>query len=309
MTYIIAEIGSNWTTSEEAVLSVTKARQCGAHAVKFQMFTGKELYGTDSDRFLQPDITAIYNRCQDLGIDFLCTAFSAKGVKQIDPYVRAHKVASAEMMDTDILDAVSDTGKPLYISTGGHTLTEVNEVLAYLSPEAKRRTVLLYCESSYPCNGYMPEKLGLLSRATGMPVGVSDHSREIYLSAWMCDHFAVPLVEKHVNLVGADGPDAPHSLDEYEFRQFCDYLKGQIHPTDILSDAEVDMVVQHNRRLVATCDLPKGTAFVRGVNFGSYRGLHENAHALSPFEADRVNGKISARHIKAGDQICDGDFT
>jgi len=310
MTYIIGEIGSNWATDDDIVLSISRAKSAGASAVKLQLFNETDLYGpvADFERRCEPNIELAHQRCQELGMGFLCSVFNPSLVDYVNRFVKMHKIASAEMCDVDLLKAVAATGKPVILSTGGHTLAEIHQALDVLGP-ARHRTTLLYCESAYPSNRYMPEKLALLERSTGLPVGISDHSREVYLTAWMADHFAAPIVEKHVNLCGATGPDAPHSLDEEEFREFCSYLNNRhFLVSDVLSPNEVDMVVQHNRRLVTTCDVPRGAVLVKGINFGSYRGLTENAHALSPFEAGRVNGKIAARHIKAGEAICDGDI-
>jgi sialic acid synthase SpsE len=154
----------------------------------------------------------------------------------------------------------------------------------------------------------MPERLGLLQRESGLPVGLSDHSREVYLTAWLAQHYDIPIIEKHVNLVGADGPDAPHSLDFREFKQFCDYFGRSVMVRDILSDGEADMVTRHNRRLVLTCDVPCGTAFVRGLNFGSYRATYDCAQALNPFDWEECNGRLAVRDMLAGECICEGDY-
>lgn len=309
MTYVIAEVGSNYRSRDEQVASVRLAARAGADCVKFQAFTRRELYGHGGDEVgLRPDLEFLAKVAAEHGIDFMCTAFSAEGVAAVDAFVRTHKVASAEMCDTDILDAVARTGKPIMLSTGGHTMREVHQVLDYLGPVVSSRTTLLYCESAYPAVCTMPEKVGLLQRETGLPVGLSDHSREIFLSAWLAQYYSLPVVEKHVNLVGATGSDAPHSLDFDEFRRFVEYLKNDRYiVSDLLSLEESDMVTKHNRRIVATCDIAKGALLSR-LNFGFYRGTVENGHALSPLEAGRVKGKAATRDIKAGECICDGDF-
>jgi N-acetylneuraminate synthase len=286
------------------------AKDAGAHAVKFQLFNELELYGPDPGvtRRQYPPLARLAEACEALDLDFMCSAFSPGGVATVDPYVRIHKIASAEMMDPAILDAAKRSGKALIVSTGGHTMEEVHRTLDYLGP-AHARTTLLYCEAAYPATKTMPEKLGLLQRESGVPVGLSDHSREVYLTAWLAQHYDIPVLEKHVNLVGADGPDAPHSLDFNEFKDMCSYMQDRtMIVRDIISDDEVDMVVQHNRRLVLTCDVPQGATLVKGVNFGSYRGTYEEAHALNPFDWELCNGKVAVRDMKKLECICEGDF-
>ena len=311
MTHIICEIGSNFETEADQILSIERAAMAGAGSVKFQMFNERELYGPQVtiERRSIVDVSKLSRVAQDCNLGFLCSAFSADGVRAVDPYVGAHKIASAEMCDTDILSAVRETGKPIFLSTGGHSLMEVARALDWLGNEAEDRTILMYCESAYPSNGYMPEKLGLLQREMRVPVGISDHSKEVYLTAFMARHYDAPVIEKHVNLVGATGPDAGHSLDFDEFKEFCRYIKGpNITPADIVSSNEIDMVVQHNRRMIATCEIPEGTSLTKGINFGFYRGQDENAHALSPFECKRVNGKVASRNILVNEAICEGDY-
>ena len=310
MTMIIAEIGSNFSNEKQQMRAIELAAQAGADCIKYQLFTETDLYGplVDFERRSIVDVRKLSQHATNCGIGFLCTPFSPSGVKEIEPYVGAIKIASAEMCHVELLEAAKATGKPIILSTGGHTLGEVHRSICVLG-YAATRTTLMYCESAYPSNAYMPEKLGLLARETGLPVGVSDHSKEIYLTAWMAQHFDAPVIEKHVDFFAGSGPDSGHSLNYDEFVKFCRYLNDdRFIVNDILSDNEADMVTQHNRRLVATCDIPEGTVMVSNLNFGSYRGQSENAHALLPFYMGSVQGRVATRTINANEAICEGDY-
>ena len=107
--YIIAEIGSNWISLQGCIDSIWQAKECGADAVKFQMFTHEELYGVPGDdTFDLPRgfISELAQHCKAIDIDFMCTAFTADGVKFIDPFVKMHKVASSSASNEDLTDCV-----------------------------------------------------------------------------------------------------------------------------------------------------------------------------------------------------------
>jgi sialic acid synthase SpsE len=71
---------------------------------------------------------------------------------------------------------------------------------------------------------------------------------------------------------------------------------------------EKDMLLRHNRRLIAINPIKKGEFFVDGKNFGAYRSLKDDTHGLSGFESGFVNGKEAAKDMAVGDTIGPGDF-
>ena len=109
--YIIAEIGSNWCqfdTEKEnlncAKRQIEMAAEDGANAVKFQFFRASELYGSncydsnfsaDTDRCALPQewLSKLEICCSLNCVDFLCSAFSVKGILRVAPFVNMHKLA------------------------------------------------------------------------------------------------------------------------------------------------------------------------------------------------------------------------
>lgn len=309
---IIAEVGSNFSSLNEQIASVEKAKLAGADAVKFQYFTERDLYGPGyrAKRRSEPNLETLKKVADDRHIELMCSAFSAKGVEYVNRFVDCHKIASAEMCDLDILEAVKKTKKPFIVSTGGHTFTEVESLIDRYLPNT--HASLAYCESAYPAKCTLPERYVALQEAAayrGLEVGMSDHSTEIYATAWIAKVLRAPFIEKHVNLVDATGPDAGHSLDAAEFTAFCRYVrsKNQIK-VSLMDEAETDMYLQHNRRIVATCDIPEGTRLVRGINFGFFRGSYENAHFTNPLDWEQVHGKMATRNISQLEAISEGDY-
>src|SRR3990167_1071022 len=108
-TFIIAEIGSNWTSFEEAKDSISFAKQAGADAVKFQAFRVEALYGFYDSQYGEHRamggngelplewLPKLKEKADACGIEFMCSAFSPELYDVVNPYVLVHKIASSEL--------------------------------------------------------------------------------------------------------------------------------------------------------------------------------------------------------------------
>jgi sialic acid synthase SpsE len=130
--YIIAEIGSNWSTLGEAIGSIGIAAGCGVDAVKFQLFSHKDLYGFDGPGGgIEPDwLPQLKEKADACKVDFLCSAFSVEGVELVDKYVHVHKIAASEAAWPQLIDMVRDTGKPAIVTAGSLSVNEIMAVVA-----------------------------------------------------------------------------------------------------------------------------------------------------------------------------------
>ncbi len=197
--YIIAEAGLNHNGSLElAKQMVEAAAAAGADAVKFQKRTveilaiGSVLDARD-DRF--PNFGATYRqirehiefdfnayvtireKCQECGIDFLCTAFDIPAVTFLEQLgVDRYKLASHSLSNLPLLHHLAELGKPVILSTG---MAEWDEIDRAVEIFFTKRTPLslLHCVSIYPtppeeCNLAMIHRL---KERYGVPVGYSGH--------------------------------------------------------------------------------------------------------------------------------------
>jgi sialic acid synthase SpsE len=314
--YVIAEVGSNWQTFEDCSESIGQAKAAGADAVKFQMFSGQELYGIVPDggwnfsgEMPRKWIPQLAEKAKARDIDFLCTAFSPDGVDYLDPYVKMHKIASAENCWPQLLDAVGSKGKPVILSCGGSSLTDIKMSLGTLERrgesgiERPLDITLLYCVSAYPAfeqNLYKMEQL----KSLGKPVGLSDHSLDV-LNAPLLAHkvFGARIIEKHFRLDDVTyTPDADHSLTPDQFRYMVDHLRGECEIA-YRSREESEASLRHNRRLIATQPIAAGQTLQLGVNFGAFRSLKDDTAGLIPFAWQHVQGKKAAIELSPGDPI------
>lgn len=315
MTFIIAECGSNWTSFEDAKDSITMAKNVGANACKFQLFDHKALYGLEPDiskpihqrRFdgLPPEwLPKLAEKAAACGIEFMCSAFSPELLRAVDPYVKRHKIASAELTYRELLEAAKATGKPILLSTGGSSLTDIKMALEILKGAD---VTLMYCVSAYPAknvNLFSMDKLEVFcSMPFGVKIGYSCHTDEWYTPVAAVKYHGATVIEKHFKLRDMDTPDAPHSLNPEEFKEMVDVIRGKADHICFPEPQERDMLHRHNRRLIATKDVGPGEELVYGRNFGCYRSLVSDAEGLHGFSDKQVTGKICKVALKAGDPI------
>lgn len=237
--YIIAEIGSNWRSLEIAKKQIEAAKECGADAAKFQMFTNKELYGYDDGSKcwgLPRDLVdPLALHCQSVGIDFMCTAFSIDGYKFVDPYVKTHKIASCEADWPELVQAVADLGKPFLRSYGliERDCFEFNNEIAML------------CCAKYPA---LPEDYSFDQELCEKVIlwGLSDHTlgnelaviassigkgRGVFASGvgLGCGifekHFDYYITYDRAPLVAVKTPDTVVSVGALAFEEYVDQIK------------------------------------------------------------------------------------
>lgn len=312
---IVAEIGSNFETFEQAVASIGAAKAAGADACKFQLFHRSAMYGfTDGNDALTlpldwlPKLAEKARACR---IDFACTAFSPELVAAVDPYVAWHKVASSDATWPQLLAAVAKTGKPVVLSTGAKSNGDIARAITTLVEAGVDgdRLIPLYCVASYPARTVDLRVMERMQEVITGPIGFSDHTRDIIGHPVEAARRGAVLIEKHFTAFPElDTPDRPHSLDPGEFRTMVEHIRGIRQPVIGPTPEERDMLLRHNRRLVATRDVAAGERLTYGNNFGAYRSLKDDTRGLSPFAWQQVEGGIAAKPIARGDAIGPGDF-
>jgi hypothetical protein len=68
------------------------------------------------------------------------------------------------------------------------------------------------------------------------------------------------------------------------------------------------MINRHNRRLIVTKRILTGDEFIEGHNFGIYRALTDQPHALSPFRITDLSESCAKRDMNPGDGILESDI-
>ncbi len=207
---------------------------------------------------------------EERGLLFLSSPFSVEAVRLLDRLgMKAWKVASGEVSNPVLFDALLETGKPtrpILLSTGMSPLSEIDEAVRRVQDHHLPLAVL-QCTTAYPCP---PEKLGLNLIAAfrerwGCAVGLSDHSGTIY-PGLAAVTLGAEVLEVHVTLSReAFGPDVPASLTTAELRQLAEGVRflerALAHPVDKdgMAGEMEPLRRMFTKSVVARDDLPAGT--------------------------------------------------
>jgi N,N'-diacetyllegionaminate synthase len=255
--YVVAEGGVNHDGDPEKALDIVAAAgECGADAVKFQLFTPADLAAAGAPparyqrenagwkdqlamlerlRLTEWDFARVKSRCDGLGLDFILSAFSPGDVRIAAGLgVPALKIGSGELTDPFVLDAARDTGLPLMVSTG---MADLDDVAWAVDRLGESEVLLFHCTSAYPAP---LEELNLralvaLRERFDRPVGLSDHSPGTQ-AARLAVALGACAVEKHFTLDRRGvGPDHAASLDP---AGFADLVRGIREAERILGDGD-----------------------------------------------------------------------
>ena len=217
MVKFIAEVSSNHAQDlNRSIAFVHAAAEAGFDAVKFQLFRVAQLFAPEilakspqhrkrvAWELPLEHLAPLAKRCQEKGVEFSCTPFYLDAVKELEPYVAFYKVASYELLWTDLLKACAATHKPVIISTGMAIMPEIKAAVTTLENGGAKDVTVLHCVSAYPSP---PEQSNLsaidtIRRATGAKTGWSDHSRSPAVIERAVHHWNAETIELHLDLDG-----------------------------------------------------------------------------------------------------------
>ena len=245
--FIIAEMSGNHNHSlERALQIVDAAAEAGVDALKLQTYTADTMTIDKSDgEFFIEDPNSlwkggslyslyqkaytpwewhkpIFDRCREKGILCFSTPFDFTAVEFLEELdCPIYKIASFENIDIPLIKRVAQTGKPMVVSTGMASLSELDDLVRTARENGCQDLTLLKCTSSYPAT---PEGTNLLTiphmkELFKCNVGLSDHTLGIGAAVASIALGAI-VIEKHFTLSRADGGvDAAFSLEPAEMAQ------------------------------------------------------------------------------------------
>ena len=328
---VIGEVGQAHDGSlGTAHAFVDAIADAGADGVKFQTHIAAAESCTDEPwrvRFSYEDDTrfeywkrmefsaeawaGLRRHAEDRGLLFLSSPFSLEAVRLLRGVgVAAWKVASGEVANPPLLDAVAETGQPVLLSSGMSGWGELDCAVERLRGSGAGPLAVLQCTSAYPV---VPERLGLnvlgeIRERYGCAAGLSDHSGTIFPSLGAVA-FGARVLEVHVTLSREMfGPDLPASVTSSELRMLVDGVRylGAALAAPVDKDAvAIEMEPMRElfgRSLVARRGLPAGHVLA-----ASDLDAKKPGGGIPPARLEAVVGRRLRRKLSSDEPLCDED--
>ena len=154
---------------------------------------------------------------------FFASLFNSRYISNLEKInTPVYKLASSEIDNFTLLKKLSNTNKPLLISTGMTDLENINKTITFLDKLKVNKIALLQCSSLYPQN-INDLNLNVIetlkNKFPNIPIGFSDHSESIYPPAFAVSRGAC-IIEKHITIDKNDkGPDHSYALTTEQFSE------------------------------------------------------------------------------------------
>jgi pseudaminic acid synthase len=324
--FIIAEMSGNHNQSIDRALKIIEvAAKSGAHAIKLQTYTADTI--TINQRgglFDIKDNTSLWEnrnlyelyeeahtpwewheklfKCAaDNGIICFSTPFDDTAVDFLDNLnAPAHKIASFENIHHPLLKKIAKTGKPVIMSTGACSLSDLAESVKLLKDNGCKDLVLLKCTSNYPST---PENSNLLTiphlrDLFNCEVGLSDHTMGIGVPIAAVT-LGATVIEKHFCLSRAEGGvDSAFSLEPDELKALVIETERAWQSLGVIQydvQESEKKSLMFKRSIYVVNDVAQGEIFteknIRIIRPGD--GIH-------PRYFENIIGKVANQHVTKG---------
>lgn len=322
--YVIAEIGGNFTTLEEARRLIDRAAAAGADAVKLQTYRAETLSSRKAmfdmentgvvsqfDLFRKYEIgealhREVFAHASAKGLDWFSTPSHRTDVEMLERLgVGAYKIGSDDGYNLPFLRHVAGLGKPMLVSTGMSTLAEVHEAVQAILGTGNRRLILLHAITSYPTH---PENVNLRAMQTlahefpDLEVGYSDHT--VGPVACLCAAaMGARVLEKHFTWDrNAEGPDHMLSADPAEMKLIVDGVRlyERMRGDGVKQPAPSEATTRRNNRKSIVLERP----ILAGERISAaHIAVKRPGYGIAPKHLDELVGRTVRRDLDADDVL------
>jgi pseudaminic acid synthase len=327
-TFIIAELSANHGHDINiAKKTIKAAKESGADAIKVQTYTADTLTIDCDNEYFKLDSGTIWDGrtlydlyseaytpwewqkelmeyAKSIGLIFFSTPFDKTAVDFLEELeVPVYKVASFEIMDIPLIEYIASKGKPMIMSTGVASLSDIEEAVDACKRMGNNQIILLKCTSAYPAKieDANLNTIPNMKDTFGVEVGLSDHTLGITVPV-VSIALGAKVIEKHFILdKSIGGPDSSFSLEPHDFKQMVDSVRdaekalGQV---DYSMNEEKNSSRLLGRSLFVVKDIKAGEKFTE-ENVRSIRP----GNGLAPKYYKDVVGKKAMCDIKRGEPL------
>ena len=321
--FVIAEAGINHNGDIElAKKLVDVAVEAGANAIKFQKRTTSEIltkegldkpynspnafaptYGEHREKleFGVNQYQILKSYAQEKGILFFASAWDPVSADLLEELgVDAYKIPSADTINLDLLEHIAKKGKPVMLSTGMNTESEIDAAVETVLTH-NNRVIIFHCVSLYPCPD---DKIDLRfmdvlrEKYAPLPVGYSGHETTLDPTLTAVARGAV-IVERHLTLDKTmRGSDHAASLDPKEFTELVlrirniEKILGR--KEKVIVDELKPLREKLAKSLVTRCVVRKGTVITAEM-----LGVKGPGIGIEPYRKHDVIGRVAQQDFDA----------
>ena len=329
--YVIAEVSANHCQDIEIARSIIRnCAAAGVDAVKLQTYradtvtldvdspnyrieqgtwSGQRLFDLYESAMTPWDWTPeLASLAKNLGVALFSTPFDPSAVEFLETVdVPAYKIASFELTYHQLLAKVAATGKPVILSTGLATHSEIHEALAVLRANGATSIALLKCTSSYPASmaNLNLRLIPTMANDFSVPIGYSDHTVG-NVAATAAVALGACIVEKHVkdasSVGSADESFSSLATDMKLLVENCNQAFMARGSATYGPTKEEVPSLRFRRSLIANRNISKGEL----LDEGSIT-VRRPMIGAPPKDFDVLVGKHAARDIDRGEGLTADD--
>ena len=248
----------------------------------------------------------IKQHCEDKGLEFMSSPFSNRAVDYLQEIgINQYKVGSGEISNLLLLNRLSETGKPVILSSGLSDWDELDLAVKFL--QSKNTNVsILQCTTQYPT---APVNWGLnviseLKARYNLPTGYSDHSGTT-TACLAAASLGAEILEFHVTFdKRMFGPDATSSLTIDEVK----HLVTGVRQIEMALSNPITKEIDENKRVLKTM-FGKSLVINRDLKIGDIikleflEGKKPGDKGISAAEFQTIIGKKLTKDKKQWDFI------
>jgi len=332
-TFIVAELSANHNHSfDVAIKTIKAAKECGADAIKLQTYTADTLTINCNNKYFQISGNTLWDGktlyelyqeaytpwewhhklkdyAEELGLVFFSTPFDKSAVDFLEELdVPVYKIASFEIFDIPLIEYVATKGKPMIISTGLATLSDIEEAVNVCKSAGNDEIALLKCTSAYPAPIEESNLLTIphLRETFNVIPGLSDHTMGSSV-AIAAVALGARIIEKHFILDrNLGGPDSSFSMEPAEFKHLVCSIRDvekAVGKVNYQLTPKVEKSKVFARSLFIVKDVKAGETLTEG-NVRSIRP----GYGLHPKYYKEILGKKFRKDFEKGTPLDWGQF-